>query len=69
MTGKIIRCCWNGCWRKTAQPFTDHWAHLSKWDHGIKDGFYCPAYAAAIEKVLEEGGYLPAAAITRRAPA
>ena len=49
-----FRCCGDGCWRTTARPYTDGWSSLSDWGYGIKDGFYCPAHADAIEKVFED---------------
>jgi len=39
----------------TEQPTKDGWANCD-WGPGIPGGYYCPAHADAIEKVLEEGG-------------
>jgi hypothetical protein len=49
------RCCWEGCWRSTTQPYKDGWSHLFSWPPPIQDGFYCQAHADAIEAVSDEG--------------
>jgi hypothetical protein len=56
------RCSFEGCWRTSAQPYTDGWVNLSGWGVGIKDGFYCRPHADAIEatggelKYIQNGG-------------
>lgn len=50
------RCTWQGCAATTERPALDGWTYLADRGHGIRDGIYCPAHAAAIEAVESEGG-------------
>jgi hypothetical protein len=49
------RCAFGGCWRTSAQPYTDGWANLCDWGLGIPDGFYCGPHADAIEALNDSG--------------
>jgi hypothetical protein len=54
---RLVRCAFEGCWKTSERPFTDGWADLAGWGPGVPDGLYCPEHAAALEAVLEEGGF------------
>jgi hypothetical protein len=51
------RCTYPGCATETERPAIDGWT----WFQNLKapslpDGLYCPAHAAAIEALINEGG-------------
>ena len=43
------------CLKTTEHPFTDGWAS-GEWSRFYPPGYYCPAHAAALDEVEEEGG-------------
>jgi hypothetical protein len=56
----MFRCAFvdaNGvrCRKTTEQPFIDGWTN-GNWGPLYPDGYYCPAHAAALNQVDEEGG-------------
>lgn len=45
-------CAFKGCHQVTNTPLADGWRHLSDWGPAVKDGFYRPDHAKALEGVL-----------------
>ena len=53
---RIASCAFEGCRATTKQPGQDRWAYLKDF-RPLADGYYCPAHAQAIERVLQDGGF------------
>jgi hypothetical protein len=51
-----MKCSFDGCYARTERPYADGWSSLTNYGPGIRDGFYCREHAAAIERVLLDGG-------------
>jgi hypothetical protein len=55
-----MKCAFKGCnqtHRRVISGFLldDGWAFLAGWGPGVEDGCYCPAHAAALDAMLEDG--------------
>jgi hypothetical protein len=52
------RCAYPGCTAATETPGVEGWTWFQDLGRsGLPDGFYCPAHAAAINTVIDEGGF------------
>jgi hypothetical protein len=53
---QITKCAYGDCVATTKQPAKDRWTHFTDWK-AFANGWYCPAHAHAIERVLRRGGF------------
>jgi hypothetical protein len=58
--GQKIRCTFDGChrthrWVISGVLLDDGWAYLCDRGPGVKEGYYCPAHADALDAMLEDG--------------
>jgi len=53
----ITRCTYPGCAAATERTSTSGWSWFQDLAPGLPDGFYCSADSAAIQTIIDEGGF------------